>query len=255
LNPAGIVNGKDRRQLQGLWEEPDNAQLGYTVPNLLIEYVMRNTHVPVGPWRGVNTNQNGVYMECFMDEVARAAGKDPLDFRRALMSKHPRHLAVLNAAAEKADWGKPLPPGVHHGIAQFMNQGSTSAAVAEVSVSDRGQVKVHRMVVALDCGYVVNPDQVAAQIEGTVAYGLTATLYGECRVRDGRMVDLNFDSYPIMRLAEMPKVEAVLVPSGDAWGGVGEPSISVVAPAVLNAIHAATGKPVRQLPLKNVKLV
>ncbi|TMJ73008.1 MAG: xanthine dehydrogenase family protein molybdopterin-binding subunit [Alphaproteobacteria bacterium] len=241
LNPAGIVNGKDRRQLQGLWEEPDNAQLGYTVPNLLIEYVMRNTHVPVGPWRGVNTNQN--------------AGKDPLDFRRALMSKHPRHLAVLNAAAEKADWGKPLPPGVHHGIAQFMNQGSTSAAVAEVSVSDRGQVKVHRMVVALDCGYVVNPDQVAAQIEGTVAYGLTATLYGECRVRDGRMVDLNFDSYPIMRLAEMPKVEAVLVPSGDAWGGVGEPSISVVAPAVLNAIHAATGKPVRQLPLKNVKLV
>jgi isoquinoline 1-oxidoreductase subunit beta len=122
-------------------------------------------------------------------------------------------------------------------------------------VSDRGQVKVHRMVVALDCGHLVNPDQVAAQIEGTVAYGLTATLYGECRVRDGRMVDLNFDSYPIMQLAEMPKVEAALVPSGDFWGGVGETSISVVAPAVLNAIHAATGKPVRQLPLKNVKLV
>ena len=255
LNPAGIVNGKDRRQLQGLWEEPDAAQLGYTVPNLLIEYVMRNTHVPVGPWRGVNTNQNGVYMECFIDEVARAVGKDPLEFRRALMSKHPKHLAVLNAAAQKADWSRPLPSGIHRGIAQFMNQGTTTAAVAEVSVSDRGQVKVHRMVVALDCGHVVNPDQVAAQIEGTVAFGLTATLYGECRVKDGRMVDLNFDSYPIMRLAEMPKVEAVLVPSGDGWGGVGEPSISVVAPAVLNAIHAATGKPVRQLPLKNVKLV
>ena len=128
LNPAGIVGGKDGRQLQGFWEEPGDAQLGYTVPNLLIEYAMRNTHVPVGPWRGVNTNQNGVYMECFIEEVARAAGKDPLEFRRALMSKHPKHLAVLNAAAEKGDWGKPLPPGVHRGIAQFMGYGSYSAA-------------------------------------------------------------------------------------------------------------------------------
>jgi isoquinoline 1-oxidoreductase beta subunit len=255
LNPAGIVNGRDRRQLQGLWEEPGDAQLGYTVPNLLIEYVMRNTHVPVGPWRGVNTNQNGVYMECFIDEVARAAGKDPLEFRRALMGNHPKHLAVLNAAAEKGDWGKPLPPGIHRGIAQFMGYGSYSAAVAEVSVSDRGQLKVHRMVLALDCGHAVNPDQIAAQVEGSVAYGLTATLYGECRVKDGRMVDLNFDSYPIMRLAEMPKVETVIVPSRDFWGGVGEPTICVVAPAVLNAIHAATGKPVRQLPLKNIRLV
>jgi isoquinoline 1-oxidoreductase subunit beta len=255
LNPAGIVNGRDRRQLQGLWEEPGDAQLGYTVPNLLIEYVMRNTHVPVGPWRGVNTNQNGVYMECFIDEVARAAGKDPLEFRRALMGNHPKHLAVLNAAAEKGDWGKPLAPGIHRGIAQFMGYGSYSAAVAEVSVSDRGQLKVHRMVLALDCGHAVNPDQIAAQVEGSVAYGLTATLYGECRVKDGRMVDLNFDSYPIMRLAEMPKVETVIVPSRDFWGGVGEPTICVVAPAVLNAIHAATGKPVRQLPLKNIRLV
>jgi isoquinoline 1-oxidoreductase subunit beta len=255
LNPAGIVNGKDRRQLQGFWEEPGDAQLGYTVPNLLIEYVMRNTHVPVGPWRGVNTNQNGVYMECFIDEVARAAGKDPLEFRRSLMGNHPKHLAVLNAAAEKGDWGKPLPPGIHRGIAQFMGYGSYSAAVAEVSVSDRGQLKVHRMVLALDCGHAVNPDQIAAQVEGSVAYGLSATLYGECRVKDGRMVDLNFDSYPIMLLAEMPKVETVIVPSRDFWGGVGEPTICVVAPAVLNAIHAATGKPVRQLPLKNIRLV
>jgi isoquinoline 1-oxidoreductase subunit beta len=255
LNPAGIVNGRDRRQLQGLWEEPGDAQLGYTVPNLLIEYVMRNTHVPVGPWRGVNTNQNGVYMECFIDEVARAAGKDPLEFRRALMGNHPKHLAVLNAAAEKGAWGKPLPPGIHRGIAQFMGYGSYSAAVAEVSVSDRGELKVHRMVLALDCGHAVNPDQIAAQVEGSVAYGLTATLYGECRVKDGRMVDLNFDSYEIMRLAEMPKVETVIVPSRDFWGGVGEPTICVVAPAVLNAIHAATGKPVRQLPLKNIRLV
>ena len=255
LSPASIVAGKDLRQLQGYYESGADAELGYSVPNLLIEYVMRNTHVPVGPWRGVNTNQNAVYMECFMDEVARAAGKDPLEFRRALMSKHPKHLAVLNAAAEKAGWGKPLPSGIHRGIAQFMGYGSYSAAVAEVSVSERGELKVHRTVLALDCGHTVNPGQIAAQIEGSVALGLTATLYGECKVKDGRMVDLNFDTYRIMRLAEMPKVETVLVPTYDFWGGVGEPTISVVAPAVLNAIHAATGKPVRSLPLKNVRLV
>ncbi len=255
LNPGGIVGGKDRRQLQGMWAEPGDAQLGYSVPNLLIEYAMRNTHVPVGPWRGVNTNQNGVYIECFMDELARTAGKDPLAFRRALMSQHPKHLAVLNAAAEKGDWGKPLPVGVHRGIAQFMGYGSYSAAVAEVSVSPQGKVKVHRMVLALDCGHVVNPGQVAAQVEGSVAYGLSATLYGECPVQDGRMTSLNFDTYELLRLAEMPKVETVIVPSHDFWGGVGEPTICVVAPAVLNAIYAATGKPVRSLPLKNVKLV
>ena len=255
LNPGGIVGGKDMRQLQGYYEQPGDAQLGYTVPNLLIEYAMRNTHVPVGPWRGVNTNQNGIYMECFIDEVARAAGKDPLDFRRALMSKHPKHLAVLDAAAEKGDWGKRLPLGVHRGIAQFMGYGSYSAAVAEVSVSAQGQLKVHRMVLALNCGHAVNPDQIAAQVEGSVAYGLSATLYGECKVKDGRMVDLNFDTYEIMRIAEMPKVETVVVPTYDFWGGVGEPTICVVAPAVLNAIHAAIGKPVRSLPLKNLKLV
>jgi isoquinoline 1-oxidoreductase beta subunit len=255
LNQAAIAGGRDKRQLQGLYQEPGDAQLGYSVPNLLIEYAMRNTHVPVGPWRGVNTNQNAVYTECFIDEVAHAAGKDPLAFRRALMTSHPKHLGVLNAAAERSDWGRPLPAGVHRGIAQFMGYGSYSAAVAEVSVSPQGRLKVHRMVLALDCGHAVNPDQIAAQVEGSVAYGLTATLYGECRVKDGRMVDLNFDSYEVMRLVEMPRVETVLVPTHDFWGGVGEPTIAVVAPAVLNAIHAATGKPVRSLPLKNVKLV
>ncbi|MFL5093359.1 MAG: molybdopterin cofactor-binding domain-containing protein [Xanthobacteraceae bacterium] len=255
LNPNAIRGGKDMRQLQGLWEEAGDAQLGYSVPNLLIEYAMRNTHVPVGPWRGVNTNQNGVYMECFIDEVARAAGKDPVEFRRALMGNHPKHLAVLNAVAEKGEWGKPLPPGIHRGIAQFMGYGSYSAATAEVSVSPEGKVKVHRMVLALNCGHAVNPDQIAAQVEGSVAYGLTATLYGECPIENGRMTSLNFDTYEIMRLAEMPKVETVIVPTHDFWGGVGEPTICVVAPAVLNAIHAATGKPVRSLPLKNVKLV
>lgn len=255
VNPAGIKDGKDVRQLQGYWKAPGDAQLGYTVPNLRIEYAMRNTPVPVGTWRGVNTNQNGVYMECFIDEAARAAGKDTLEFRRAMMSKHPKHLAVLNAAAEKGDWGKPLPPGVHRGIAQFMGYGSYSAAVAEVSVSAEGKLKVHRLVLALNCGHAVNPDQIAAQVEGSVAYGLTAALYGECTIEKGRIAELNFHNYRILRLAEMPKVETVIVPTYDFWGGVGEPTICVVTPSVLNAIHAATGKPVRSLPLKNVKLV
>ncbi len=255
LNSPAAKDGNDDRQLQGWYEKPGDAQLGYTVPNLLIEYAMRNTHVPVGPWRGVNTNQNAVYMECFMDEVAHAAGADPLEFRRALMKDHPKHLAVLNAVAEKAGWGTPLPAGVHRGIAQFMGYGSYSAAVAEVSVSDQGKLKIHRMVLALNCGHAVNPDQIAAQVEGSVAYGLAATLYGECTVDKGRMVEQNFDSYQIMRIDEMPKVETVIVPTYDFWGGVGEPTICVVAPSVLNAIYAATGKPVRDLPLKNVKLV
>jgi isoquinoline 1-oxidoreductase beta subunit len=254
-NPSGISGGKDMRQLQGLYEEPGDAQLGYSVPNLLIDYAMRNTHVPVGAWRGVNTNQNAVYIECFIDEVAWAAGKDPLAFRRTLMQDHPNHLAILNAAAEKGDWGKPLPSGMHRGIAQFMGYGSYSAAVAEVSVSEAGKLKVHRMVLALNCGHAVNPDQIAAQVEGSVVFGLSAALYGECTVANGRMEKLNFDSYEVLRLAEMPKVETVIVPTYDFWGGVGEPTISVVTPAVLNAIHAATGKPVRSLPLKNVKLV
>jgi len=255
LNPGAIKEGKDTRQLQGLWKEPGDAQFGYTVPNLQIEYAMRNTHVPVGPWRGVNTNQNGVYLECFVEEVARAAGRDSLEFRRELMADHPKHLGVLNAAAERAGWGKPLPAGVHRGIAQFMGYGSYSAAVAEVSVSAEGKLKIHRMVLALNCGHAVNPDQIAAQVEGSVVYGLSAALYGECTVQNGRMVELNFHTYPLLRLAEMPKVETVIVPTGDFWGGVGEPTICVVTPAVLNAIFAATGKPVRTLPLKNVKLV
>jgi isoquinoline 1-oxidoreductase subunit beta len=255
VNPALVANGEDARQLQGYSDKPGDAQLGYTMPSLLIEYAMRNTHVPVGPWRGVNTNQNAVYMECFLEEVARAAGADSLEFRRVLMTKHPKHLAVLNAAAAKGGWGTPLPSGVHRGIAQFMGYGSYSAAVAEVSVSGDGKVKVHRMVLALDCGHAVNPDQIAAQVEGSVAYGLSAAFYGDCTVHNGRMTELNFDRYQLLRLVEMPKVETVIVPSYDFWGGVGEPTISVVTPAVLNAVFAATGKPVRSLPLKNVKLV
>ena len=251
LAPHNIKDGKDRRQLQGLWKTlAGDAQIGYTVPNLRIEYAMRNTHVPVGPWRGVNTNQNGIYLECFMDEVAKAAGKDPLEFRRALMQNHPKHLGVLNAAAEKAGWGKPLPAGVHRGIAQFMGYGSYTAAVAEVSVSGKGEVKVHRMVLATNCGHFVNPATVAAQVEGSVAYGFDS-LQSQITIEKGRVAELNFHTYPIARLAQLPRVETVIAPTYDFWGGVGEPTICVTAPAVLNAIYAATGKPVRTLPLKN----
>ncbi len=252
LAPQAIRDGKDERQVQGWWSQPGDAQMGYTVPNLLIEYAIRNTHVPVGPWRGVNTNQNAVYLECFIEEVAKAAGRDPLEFRRAMMQKHPKHLAVLNAAAEKGDWGKPLPPGRFRGIAQFMGYASYSAAVAEVSVGPDKALKVHRMVLATDCGHAVNPQQIAAQVQGGAAYGLSATYYGECSVSNGRIQNLNFDTYKLLRLSEMPQIETVIVPTYDFWGGVGEPTICVVAPAVLNAVFAATGQMPRSLPLKNL---
>ncbi len=250
LAPHNIKEGKDRRQLQGLWKQPHDAQFGYTVPHLRIEYVMRNTHVPVGPWRGVNTNQNGIFSECFMDEVAKAAGKDPLEFRRELMKDHPKHLGVLNAAAEKGDWGKPLPAGRFRGIAQFMGYASYTAAVAEVSVSAKGEIKVHRMVLATNCGHAVNPATIAAQIEGSVAYGFDSLLT-EISIKDGRVQEQNFHTYQIARLRHLPKVESVIVPTYDFWGGVGEPTICVTVPAVLNAVFAATGKPVRTLPLKH----
>ena len=248
--PHNIVDGKDRRQLQGYWKDAGEAQLGYTVPNLRVEYAMRNTHVPVGPWRGVNTNQNAIYLECFMDEVARAAGKDPLAFRRSLITNHPKHLGVLDAAADKAGWNSPLPAGRFRGIAQFMGYGSYTAAVAEVSIKGN-DIRVHRLVLATNCGHAVNPVQIASQIEGSVAYGMDS-LQAESSVKDGRIVEKNFDTYPIARMYQMPKIESVIAPTYDFWGGVGEPTICVVAPAILNAIAAARGgKPVRMLPLKN----
>ena len=250
LNPSAIKNNKDVRQLQGFYDAPGDAQLGYTFPSLLTEYVMRNSHVPVGPWRGVNTNQNGIYMECFIEECARAASRDSLAFRRDLMKNHPKHLAVLDAVAQKGDWGKPLPAGQHRGIAQFMGYGSYSAATAEVSVSPSGQVKVHRMVFALNSGHFVNPSQVKAQIEGSVVMALSAIFNEDITIENGQVKENNYHSYPLAKLKDTPKVECVLVPSYDFWGGVGEPTICVVGPAVLNAIFAATGKPARDLPLR-----
>lgn len=252
--PQNIQNGRDPVVFQGLNASGPEASIGYTIPNLLIDHAMRNPHVPPGFWRGVNLNQNAIYLESFIDELANAAGKDPLEFRRALMKNHPKHLAVLNAAAEKAGWDKPLPAGVFRGICQTMGFGAYVAAVAEVSVSPEGKLKIHRIVAATDPGHVVNPAQVERQIEGSFVYGLSAALYGEITIKDGRVEQENFDTYEVMRLEAMPAVETVLVPSGGFWGGVGEPTIAVAAPAVLNAIFAATGKRIRNLPLKNADL-
>jgi isoquinoline 1-oxidoreductase subunit beta len=252
--PQNIQNGRDPVVFQGLNASGPEASIGYSFPNLLIDHAMRNPPVPPGFWRGVNLNHNAIYLECFLDEVAHATRQDPLALRRKLMASHPRHLAVLNAAAERAGWDKPLPKGVFRGIAQTMGFGSYVAAVAEVSVNDEGKVKVHRIVAATDPGHAVNPQQIEAQVEGSFVYGLSAMMYGECTLKDGRMEQDNFSTYPVMKIDEMPKVETVIVPSGGFWGGVGEPTIAVAAPAVLNAIFAATGVRVRDLPLKNHNL-
>jgi isoquinoline 1-oxidoreductase beta subunit len=250
VRPAALENGKDPAAFQGL-NATGEAAIGYSVPNLLVEHSMRNPHVPPGFWRGVNVNHNAIYLECFMDELAQAAGQDPLEFRRKLMSKHPKHLAVLNAVADKIGWGKPPPQGVYRGIAQVMGYGSYVAGAAEISVTDGSKIKVHRIVASTDPGYVVNPAQVERQIAGSFVYGLSALFYGGCTVKDGKIEQTNFDTYNSMRIAEMPKVESVMVPSGGFWGGVGEPTIGVAAPAVLNAYFAATGKRIRSVPLRD----
>lgn len=250
LRPEALQNGMDPAAFQGVAQSGE-AAFGYSVPNLLIEHSMRNPHVPPGFWRGVNVNHNAIYMECFMDELAHAAGQEPLEFRRKLMGKNPKHLAVLNAVAEKIGWTTPAPQGVYRGIAQVMGYGSYVAGAAEISVTDGSKIKVHRIVASTDPGYVVNPAQVERQIAGSFVYGLSALFYGGCTVKEGRIEQTNFDTYNSMRINEMPKVEAVMVPSGGFWGGVGEPTIGVAAPAVLNAYFAATGKRIRSVPLRD----
>jgi len=249
LRPAALVDGKDPGAFAGLNAGGD-AAFGYSIPNLLVEHSMRNPHIIPGPWRGVNVNHNALYVECFMDELALAVGQDPLEFRRKLMSKHPKNLAVLNAVAEKIGWGKPPPQGVYRGLAQNMSHGSYVAAAAEISVIEGAKIKVHRIVAATDPGYAVNPAQIERQVAGSFVYGLTGLFYGGCTVKDGRIEQTNFDTYNSMRIAEMPKVESIVMPSGGFWGGVGEPTICVAGPAVLNAYFAATGKRIRSVPLR-----
>jgi isoquinoline 1-oxidoreductase subunit beta len=273
LAPARLQNGRDPATFQGLNPGGSEGVFGYDIPNLLIDHAMRNPHITPGFWRGVNNNQNAIYLECFIDELAHAAGQDTLEFRRKLMAKYPKHLAVLNAVAEKIGWGQPAQQGVYRGLAQQMAYGSYVAAAAEISVmvgnkrdetvargtkgaaespiAGGNKIKIHRIVAATDPGHAVNPAQIERQVAGSIVYGMTASFKGGCTVKDGRIEQQNFDSYDVMRIAEMPRVETILMPSGGFWGGVGEPTICVAAPAVLNAYFAATGQRIRSLPLKS----
>jgi isoquinoline 1-oxidoreductase beta subunit len=247
--------GTDPVVFQGLAQQGD-ALFGYTVPNLLIDHAMRNPPVPPGFWRGVNINQNAIFLECFMDELAEAAGKDPYEFRREQMQQHPRNLGVLDAVAEGIGWNTRPAEGRYRGIAQIMAFGSFVAAACEISVTGGKQVKVHRIVAATDCGYAVNPAQIQRQVSGSFVYGLSALFMQKCTLKNGRIEQSNFDSYPSMRIAQMPEVETIIIEGGakdgtDAWGGVGEPTIAVAAPAVLNALYRATGQRVRSVPLRD----
>ena len=246
-------NGADMITFQGFHPRGDHA-ISYSVPNLLVEHAMRNPAVPAGFWRGVNINQNAIYTECFIDELAHAANKDPLEFRRQLMKDHPQSLAVLNAVAEKIGWGTAPAKGVHRGLAVTKTFGSYVAACAEISVNDTGKLKIQRIVAATDPGYAVNPQQIEAQVEGSFVYGLSALLYGECSIKDGAVEQSNFHDYPSLLINEVPEVDVIIMPSGGFWGGIGEPTIAVAAPAVLNGIFAATGKRIREFPLKNSDL-
>lgn len=241
--PGYIKNGLDNTAVEGA------ANLPYAIPNQQVSWVMENGFVPVGFWRSVGSSQNAWITECFLDEVARAAGKDPFEFRRKLLKLRPRHLGVLELAASKAGWGTPLPPGRARGIAIAESFGSFCAQVAEVSIMD-GKPQVHRVTCAIDCGTVVNPDTVVAQMESGIVHGLTAALYGEITIRNGRVEQGNFGDYPLLRLDAMPQVDVHIVTSIEPPGGVGEPGTPPTAPAVANALFALTGKPVRRLPIR-----
>jgi isoquinoline 1-oxidoreductase beta subunit len=243
--------GRDPLTFQGLADTGEHA-FGYAIPHLLIDHAMRNTHVPPGFWRGVNINQNAVFMECFMDELAQAAGQDELEFRRKNMAGLPRNLGVLNAVAERIGWGKPAPAGVYRGLAQMKAFNSFVAAACEISVRDGNKVKIHRIVAATDPGFAVNPAQIERQVSGSFVYGLSALFMQENTVKDGAIVETNFHDFQSMRIAQMPKVETIIIANGGSvWGGIGEPTICVAAPAVLNAFYKATGKRIREVPLKN----
>jgi CO/xanthine dehydrogenase Mo-binding subunit len=221
----------------------------YAVPNVSERFIAQDPGVPVGFWRAVGHSQTSFAVECFVDELARAAGKDPYLYRKGLLAAAPRNRAVLDLVASKAGWGGPLPPGRFRGIAQHASFDSFAAAVAEVEVSG-GTVAVKRVVIALDCGLVVNPNLVAAQLESSVVFGLGAALKQEITWKKGRVEQSNYNDFDLLRLDECPVIETHLVPGNAPPTGVGEPGLPPVAPAVANAVFAATGKRLRSLPLR-----
>ncbi len=245
VRPAMIKDGVDPINTRCFQDNP------YAVPNFTNEYAMRNTHVPPGFWRAVAHTNNPFFRECFIDELSLAAGKDPYQFRRPLLQGK-KDLGVLDAVAKAASWDRPAPKGVHRGIAVVDSYGSFTAAVVELSVEGGNVIDVKRVIVAIDCGHVVHPDAVKAQMEGGIIWGLSAVMHEEITIKNGRVVQSNFADYPVLRLAETPpKIETIIMPTGGFWGGVGEPPIGGVIPALCNALFAATGKRVRSMPLKN----
>lgn len=241
--PDFIKNGIDDTSVEG------SADLPYAVPAIRVTYSQVEPGIPVGFWRSVGHSQNNFITETFLDELAKAGGQDPFALRQRLLAGHPRHKAVLELAAEKAGWGSPLPDGRQRGIAVAESFGSFVAEVAEVSV-ENGQVRVHRVVCAVDCGQIANPDTVEAQMQSSIVYALTAALHGEITIENGRVVQGNFDDYPLLRQNEMPLIEVYRLASDADPGGVGEPGVPPLAPAVANALLALTGQPVRRLPIR-----
>ena len=242
--PPAFNNGLDPDTTDGA------IDLSYALPNMRVEYVrMEPPGIPTAFWRSVGPSHNVFVVESFMDELAAAAKKDPIEYRRALLDKAPRAKAVLDLAAEKAGWGQPLPQGVGRGVSLQFAFGTYMAQVAEVDVSKDGEVRVRRVVCAVDCGTVVNPDTVEAQVQGAIIFGITAALYGEITLKGGRVEQGNFDTYQILRINEAPVIEVHIVQSSEPPGGMGEPGTSAIVPAVTNAIFAATGKRLRKLPI------
>jgi isoquinoline 1-oxidoreductase subunit beta len=244
--PDTVKNGLDGEAVEG------GVGMPYAIPNVHVDYVLTDTGIPVGFWRSVNNSFHGFAVETFIDELAYAAKKDPYEYRRDLLGKAPRHLGVLNLAASKAGWGTPLPTGRARGIAVFKSFDTYVAEVAEVSVDSDGVPHVHRVVCAVDCGPVVNPSIVEAQMQSAIVYGLTAALWGEITIDKGQVQQSNFHNYRMLRMAEMPVVEVHIVPSTDSQGGVGEPGTPPIAPAVCNAIYALNGKRIRKLPIGKI---
>ncbi len=239
----GGGDGVDRNSVDGM------ANMRYRIPNVFIDYCRPDLPVPIGYWRSVGPSQNTFMVESFIDELAHAGGRDPFELRREMLEHYPRLKHVLELAADRAGWGTPLPAGRARGIAVVEDKGGLVAQVAEVSVAD-GDVRVHRVTCAADCGQVIHTGIVEAQIEGCIVGGLTAALHGEITLEDGRVTQGNFHDYPMLRMREMPEIEVHIVESGEEPGGAGEPALPPIAPAVANALFALTGTRIRRLPIR-----